>query len=144
MSATLANNSPAGSVEVRNGDLFVALTLTLGEKFTGGEIARVTANAPARLEGADELGRSYQLANWLSGIASGALYAFRALKVPRQVVHIEKLVGRLRASDMSILASASTQAIATLLQRQPPVLDWGGWQVSQSAATSTTQAAIAG
>ena len=65
----------------------------------------------------------------MSGIASGALYAFRALNIPRQCLVLSELSGRLRASDMNVVASGSAIAIAELADKKLPNLPTDGWNI---------------
>ena len=88
------------------------MTLSLTNEFTGGELVRFDDNSNFSVEATDQLSSNYSRVNWMGGIASGALYAFRALHLTRQRVVITDLVGRLRASDMEAIACGSAIAIA--------------------------------
>ena len=114
-------------VEVRKGDSWVRFALWLAEEFTGGELIRFVEEARFSVEGADELSASYSRTNWTSGVASGALYAFRALQIPRQRVILGEFAGRLRASEMEAVADGAVIAIAKLAQREIPPLQAIGW-----------------
>jgi hypothetical protein len=115
-------------VELRNGESWINLFLDLGAEFTGGQVVRPTADAKFDVAGADELSASYGQATWLSGLASGAFYAYRTLKMTRRVVNLGELTGKLRSGDMDALAAAAACAVARCLGRELP-LDLQGWEI---------------
>jgi hypothetical protein len=87
-------------IRLNSGDRWIRLVLWLTDEFTGGELIRFAQDAQVSIEGTDDLSSSYVRSNWVSGVASGAFYAFRTLRIPRQHVELAELTGRLRASDM--------------------------------------------
>ena len=87
------------------------------------------------MAGGDEISSSYTSANWLSGVASGAFYAFRTLKAQRRVVLVTHLIGRLGAGDIQVIAYATAQLIAKLLEQDLPLAECNGWQISEAAAS---------
>jgi uncharacterized membrane protein YebE (DUF533 family) len=107
----------------------VRLAISLSREFTGGDLVRFTDDATIAVEGADELSSSYQQSNWLSGVASGALYAFRTLRIPRQCLVLTEFSGRLRASDMDVIANGSAIAIAALADQVLPDVPTDGWTI---------------
>ncbi len=116
-------------VTLLSGEYRVRLVVGLADEFTGGEVVQFSPGALVSLEGADTLAAYYTRKNWASGIMSGTLYAFRALDIPRQILVVRELSGRLRASDMDALATGSAIAIAKLVDKdlawQPPE----GWSI---------------
>lgn len=117
-------------VDMRKDDRWLSLSVKLVEEFTGGNVVRLAPRTSVQIEPADELAATCTERNWFSGIASGAFYAYRTLKVQRRVVLITNLTGRLAAPDMSALACASARAIAVLLQRELSLADddLDGWE----------------
>lgn len=115
-------------------DRWVRLTLWLAREFTGGELVAFAPEATVSLDGIDEVSASYRRANWVSGVASGALYAFRSLALPRQHLILTDLSGRLRASDMSALATCSALAVARLAGKAIPNLPLDGWTIQTQVA----------
>lgn len=125
-------------VNLTSGEYGVKLELRLADEFTGGELVGFAPGANVSLEGADPLSSSYTRKNWVSGITSGSLYAFRALRIPRQHLIVSELHGRLRARDMDAVANAAAIAIANLVSKELPVLSTEGWSV-QSQVTDRTR-----
>lgn len=82
--ALLINPDKIVTVELKRGKRWIRLALRLARAFTGGDLVRFTDDAVVSIKGDDELSSSYTRANWASGVASGALYAFRALGITRQ------------------------------------------------------------
>jgi len=103
--------------------------MSLAGAHRGGSL--VTASDPFLFEvqGLDDLSISYQISNWLSGITSGALYAFRALKIQRRGVYLSELQGKLSSADMDAVANSAAMAIALLSGKESPTLDLAGWAV---------------
>lgn len=81
------------------------------------------------LVGTDSISSQYRLTNWLAGMSSGAFYAYRSLELPRRRVWISDLDGRLSADGMQALASGTALGIARILDREPPPLDFSGWEI---------------
>jgi hypothetical protein len=128
MDATV-QKSGINQIELRRGDLWLRLSLRLGDDFLAGDLVRLAPDAMFSVEGADDLSASYGKVNWFSGVASGALFAFRTLKAARRVVHVEELTGRLGSADMPVVADAAAQAIAGCLNSQNLPLDSEGWEI---------------
>jgi len=128
-SQPLINPEKLATVRLATGEYWVRLALSLTHEFTGGDLVRFAPDATSSIEGADNLSSSYDRANWVSGVTSGALYAFRALGIPRQRVVLTELSGRLRASDMDGVANGSAIAIAKLANRELPSLRPEGWAI---------------
>jgi hypothetical protein len=116
-------------VRMARDDRWVRLGLRLTHEFTGGDLVRFAEIATVSLEGADELSATYGRANWVSGVTSGALYAFRTLRIPRQRLFLTELCGCLRASDMDAVANTSAIAIARLADKELPGLPTEGWSI---------------
>ncbi len=110
-------------------DRWVRLVLSLATEYTGGELVRLAEHANVAIEGTDELSSTYTRLNWMSGLASGVLYAFRALRIPRQQSVLDELSGRLRASDMEAVARCSAIAVAALADRELPPFESDGWEI---------------
>jgi hypothetical protein len=128
-SQLLINPDKLAIVRLGTGEYCVRLALQLTREFTGGDLVQFAHDATGFVEGADELASSYNRTNWMSGITSGALYAFRALRIPRQYVVLTELAGRLRASDMEVLANSSAIGIAKLADKELPALHTDGWTI---------------
>jgi hypothetical protein len=116
-------------IELRKGDARVCLAGHLGEEFTGGSVVRLVPGEPYGVEGMDELSSSYEKKNWLSGVASGAFYAYRALGETRRVLYLTEFTGRLHSADMSAVADAAARLVADCLHRKMPAYDSEGWQL---------------
>lgn len=127
----LVGSEMACNVELRAGQHWVRLSLWLATEFRGGELVRIDDEAAVSIEGTDELAATYTPTNWLSGVCSGALFAFRTLQLPRQKVSLTELSGRLGSHDMEMVANASALAVAKLAARDLPGLNADGW-VGQS------------
>jgi hypothetical protein len=126
--AVMEKNADA-SIELCNGASWVRLSICLAEDYTGGSVARLAPEARTSLEPGDETSSSYTNRNWLSGVASGAFYAYRTLKVQRRVVVVTELTGRLCAPDIQVLAFAAARMIADHLQRELALEELAGWHV---------------
>jgi hypothetical protein len=126
-SQQLINSDKMCVVELKCGEYWVRLALWFTHEFTGGDLVRVADGAIFSIEGTDELSASYRRANWISGVVSGSLFTFRALNIPRQHSVLTELSGRLRASDMEVLAATAVIAIAKLADIEPPCLPPEGW-----------------
>ena len=107
-------------IQLNSEEPWVRLVLRLTDEFTEGELVRFAQDAKVSIEGTDDLSSSYVRSNWVSGVASGAFYAFRALRIPRQHVELAELTGRLRAADMEIVAKGTVIAIAKLVGKDLP------------------------
>jgi hypothetical protein len=127
-------------VQLTTGEYEVRLALWLSSEFTGGNLVQFADNATVSIEGTDELSSSYSRANWASGVASGALYAFRALRITRQRLVVTEMSGRLRSSDMDAVANGAALAIATLTERELPGLPTDGWTIQARTAERLTHA----
>src|ERR1700675_4312014 len=99
-SQLLINPDNLAIVHLAIEDYWFRLALWLTHEFTGGDLVQFAHDATVAVEGTDKLSSSYNRPNWASGIASGALYAFRTLHIPRQRLVLIELSGRLRAADM--------------------------------------------
>lgn len=92
----------------------VQLVLRLGDEFRGGDLVFFSN----QVKGGDE---------WRCGIASGALYAFRTLKIPRQHLLVEEIQCKLPSSEMEVLANCSALAIAKLAGKELPPFPDKDW-----------------
>jgi hypothetical protein len=108
---------------------WIRLGLHLAQEFTGGDLVWFADDATVSIKGTDKLSLSYKRTNWVSGIASGALHAFRTLRIPRQCLVVTELSGRLRAFDMDAVANSSAIAIAKLANKELPSLPTEGWTI---------------
>ena len=129
MNGLLISPDTVSIVQLTREDRSVRLGLWLAREFTGGALVEFASDATVSLEGIDEVSATYRRANWVSGVASGALYAFRTLSVPRQHLVLTDLSGRLQASDMGALAACSSAAVAQLIGRQIASLPLDGWTI---------------
>ncbi|MSU77296.1 MAG: hypothetical protein EXS16_04275 [Gemmataceae bacterium] len=120
------------TIELRNGASWVRLSIRLAEDFTGGSVVRLGEATAAALEAGDAISSSYTKKNWLSGIASGAFYAFRTLKIQRRVVVATELTGRLSSPDIQVLAYATARLIAEISHRELPLEELDGWKMPAS------------
>lgn len=117
-SQLLIDHDKLAIVELTGGHHWLRLALWLSNEFRGGELVRLERGARVSIEGFDALSASYDRANWLSGVTSGALYAFRTLGIPRQRVILTELAGHLDAADMEAVANAAAIAISTLASKE--------------------------
>ena len=129
MDTTIVDETESASIEYRNGASWVKLSIRLAEDFTGGTVVRLAPGARVALEAGDDLSSTYTTRNWFSGIASGAFYAYRTLKVPRRVVLVTNLAGRLGSGDIQVLAHATARMVADILHGALPRQELAGWQV---------------
>lgn len=128
-SQLLVSPDKFSAVHLAAGEYWVRLTLRLTHEFTGGDLVRFSPAAMVSVEGVDKMSSSYTRANWVSAIVSGALYAFRVLRIPRQHLWVTELNGRLRACDMDAVANSSAIAIAKLVDKELPGLTNDGWDL---------------
>lgn len=117
------------AVHVKSGEFWLRLSLRIANEHSSGDLVYLADDAVLSIEPADELSSSYGAENWMSGVISGALYAFRTLRVPRKRLALESLSGRLRSIDMDALANCSAVAIARLVEMELPGLDMENWVV---------------
>ena len=122
----LISTSAIAQVRLTKGDHKIHLVLSLGEESTAVKIARLALGATFSIQGEDELSAQYKLSNWMSGIISGAHYAFRTLKIPRQEVRIRECSARIDSSEMEALAYASAMAVFKLAGHEMAGLE--GWE----------------
>ena len=143
-SQLLVSPDKLSTVQLTTGEYWVRLALGLTHEFTGGDLVQFAHEATVSVVGTDKLSSSYNRANWVSGVTSGALYAFRTLRIPRQRLVVTELSGRLRASDMDAVANGSAIAIAKLADKELPRLTMEGWsiqaQVSERRPPISSQA----
>jgi hypothetical protein len=109
----------------------------LANEFTGGDLVGFAEEATCSVEGTDQSSSSYGRGNWLAGLTSGALYAFRSLRIPRQRVVVSELSGRLGASDMVAVANCSAIAISHLAERELPGVFTEDWHIRATVAERT-------
>ncbi len=127
----LINSDKFCLVQLTKGAYSVRLALWLADEFTGGDLVRFDSNATVSLEGTDSLSSSYSRANWLSGVTSGALYAFRTLRIPRQRVMLTDFSVRLSASEMDAVANGAAIAISNLADKELSTLEIEGWTIQR-------------
>jgi len=135
MTSTLpTGQSRICSVELIREDHRICLKAMLGESFTGGSIVAALPDSLVAVEATDEASREYTLSTWLSGLASGALYAFRSLQVPRRRVWLYQFTGRLGRGDMGAVATAAALVVARLSEKEAPPVELGDWRVQSEEA----------
>lgn len=118
--------SGSATVELRKDDCRISLSIQLAEDYTGGPVVRLGPGVRAlAIESVDA---SAPQSHWLSGIASGAFYAYRTLKEQRRVLLISNLQARLHLADTSALAYAAARAVAVCLHRDLVLADSEGWK----------------
>jgi len=117
-------------VEAASAHNSLRLALSLAGELTSNRVARFADDAVVSVQGADELASTYRPYNWIVGVMSGALYAFRALLMTRQQVVVTELSGHLGSLDMDAIANCAALAVAKLADRDPPALELGTWQVN--------------
>jgi len=125
----VADTAQIASAHMRLGDYWIHLSLRILGEYSNGELVRFADDAVISIEAADELSSTYRTENWMSGVISGVLYAFRTLHIPRKRVSLEALSGRLRSIDMDALANCSATAIASLVEEKLPELNLENWTV---------------
>ena len=144
MNASDTKNLEATTVRLRKDDCWFTLTFSLAEDYTGDYVVRLAPGVRIALESADELASTCKPSHWLSGIASGAFYAYRTLKTQRRVLVISELTGRLQASGNSGLAYAAARGVALCLHRDPLLNDSEGWEdIDHPPAKPVPPAALA-
>ena len=114
----LIPRSAVAQVRLAKGDHKIHLVLSLGGECTDGKLVQVVPDAPFSIQGEDEMSAQYKLSTWMSGLISGARYAFSTLKIPRQEVRIRECSARLDSSEMEALAYASAMAVFKLANRE--------------------------
>ncbi len=129
MNTSAIEKNGSASIELRNGESWVRLSIRLAEDFSGGSVVRIAEEARIALEAGDVAASTYSNKNWLSGVASGAFYAYRTLKIQRRVVVVSELSGRLGASDIQVLANATARLIAEISHRELILEKLDGWKV---------------
>jgi hypothetical protein len=121
---------------------WVSLSLSLGEPDASARFLTVAERLWYEMKGLDEAAQKFGLSNWQGGIISGARYAFRALKVSPQQVHVHELRGQLGSGDIGALASAAAVAIARLLGRPAEFpVDLTGWKLDEETWRPPSSAA---
>lgn len=95
------------------------LRLSLGGEFSGGKIVEKAPDFLGVIVGTGETAEGYTLDNWLAGMSSGALFAFRKLGLPRRGVALHRVEGELPAAGIPALADAVAMAVAKLTGRAP-------------------------
>lgn len=81
-----------------------------------------TGDFQCRIDGADDLARSYDLENWESAIKSGLFYiARKANRMPPPAVSIFELSGRLAGQDMVGLTRVAEAGLADQLNLNLPI-----------------------
>src|SRR5580704_10973455 len=87
----------AVAVHMKSGEFWLRLSLHIANEHSSGDLVYLADDAVVSIEPADELSSPYRAENWMSGVISGALYAFRTLRIPRKRLCLESLSGRLRS-----------------------------------------------
>jgi len=116
-------------VHLSHNDGWARVVLSLDGVYTGGKLVQPVLSFLAGIEGRDEITREYRLSNWVAGLTSGALYAFRSLKLPRRKVQLHRLDGELPSSGVQALANGAAVGVAKLCDRPPPNLERAGWRI---------------
>ena len=130
MATTVANPTVTRcKVHIARNDEWATLVLSLDGPFTGGKIVEPSIDFTSDIHGLDEITCDYQLSNWWAGVISGALYAFRALNLPRRRLQLHQLDGSLSASGMHAPAIGTTLGVAKLLEENAPILECNDWQI---------------
>lgn len=125
----MQNSPPVMQFVARRGEEWVCASVALGRPYNGGKLVETTLDFESELTGADDDSFRYPLSNWLSGLTSGALYAFRTLQVPRRHLLISRMAGSLGADGVQALAEGAASAVARLLDRELPATDADGWRI---------------
>ena len=116
------------------GGEWLRLSVSLTSTFLGGKLVEPAPEFTGGIQGLDEVSAGYTLTSWLSGVTSGAFFAFRHLKAELRRLTLHALEGSLRAASMPALAIAAARAVAELLGR-PITLDLDGWREASPGAT---------
>jgi len=116
-------------VSLSHNDDWAELVIVLDGAYSGGKLVNTTPDFSGKIEGKGEIADQYKLSNWIAGITSGVLYAFRALKIPQRRVFLSHIAGSLQASGMTALANATAIGVAKLCGHPSPPLERGDWQV---------------
>jgi hypothetical protein len=124
------------------GEFWLRLVLRFANEYAGGNLVRFSPSATVAIEGADDRSERYTRENWASAITSGALYAFRILRIPRQHLVVTEFTGRLRACDMDAIANAAAVATAALAEKELSNVTTEGWVV-QVQVTERHRSAVA-
>jgi hypothetical protein len=127
-SELLISPSVIARVRLSKGEHKIHLVVSLGRESKRVNLARLTPGGTFSIQGEDEMSAQYQESNWMSGILSGAHYAFRSLNIPRQELYIRECTARLDSSEMEALAYASAMAIYKLADSQMAGPE--GWEAS--------------
>jgi hypothetical protein len=126
----IAGTQRTVTVHMKSGEFWIRLSLRIEKEHLTGDLVHLADEADVSIEPADELCSSYRAENWMSGVVSGALYAFRTLGIPRKRLSLESLSGRLRSLDMDALANGSATAISRLVEMELPEFPMEGWIVN--------------
>jgi hypothetical protein len=110
--------SAVAHVRLAKGHHEIHLVVSLGEESNSVKLVRLAPGASFSIRGEDEMSSQYKLSNWMSGLISGARYAFSTLKIPRQEVRIRECSARLDSSEMEALAYAIAMAVYKLANRE--------------------------
>jgi hypothetical protein len=127
---TTATACEVGRVRLSKGDQRIDLHLALGDPYTGGPMAAFADGAVVALECVDDFSAGFTPSQWLSGVASGVRYGFRALGQPLRRVWVRELSGRLGETAMDALASAAALGVAQLLGGPPLKTELAGWALN--------------
>jgi len=119
----------SSQIHLAHGDEMADFVIALDGKFSGGDLIHFTADFTGGIEGKGDIASKYELSNWLSGMTSGAFYAFRVLKAPKRRVLLSRLCGFLQASSMTALANATTTGVIKLMSGEVPKLELDGWRI---------------
>jgi hypothetical protein len=116
------------TIEGSRGTSSFRLTVSAGDAFQGGQLARLENGAALEVTGTGEVAKSHQSAALLAAVGSGSRYAFRVLKLPLQRLLVRELVGRLGEWDLEGLALGTCVAVSKLANRELPALETHGWE----------------
>ena len=122
-------------VRLAKGNHEIHLVVSLGEESNSLKLVRLAPGAAFSIQGEDEMSAQYKISTWMSGLISGARYAFSTLKIPRQEVRIRECSARIDSLDMEALAYASAMAVYKLANREMAGPE--GWESIADGPTST-------
>src|SRR5437763_1660735 len=83
-------------VQLKHADSWLRLMVSFQGPYSRGSIVDTSRGFANGIAGQGEAS-TYTHAQWLSGVTSGALYAFRTLDIPRQRLLVSQLDGVLNA-----------------------------------------------
>jgi hypothetical protein len=132
-SVQLIPSTPQCTMELTKGKAWIRGTFRLANEYRKGELVYIAPGADFSIQSTDDLGANYNIENWKSGLASGSLYAFRALQIPRQILVVADMAGNLAADDMQAVAACAAMSVARLTGRSLANVVPDGWIAQEKA-----------